>query len=99
MIETMRFPFECGICETPIRKIELGKLVKTDEYHEVDVKLNTLSFMTVGVCSKHKNPKKEDFIKMEHKAKLGWQEEVERGIGNKEWLHETGMNLKIVGVK
>lgn len=99
MIDTMKYPFECVLCDTKVREIRNGRMVKNDEYNEVEFKLNTLSKMTTAVCSKHKNPKKSDFPKAEKKVKLGWQEEVDRGVGSREWVHNTGLKLKITGVE
>lgn len=99
MMETMKYAFECAVCETKIRVIEDGRLIKTEDYNEIELKLNTLSFITVGVCSKHTKPKKDELVQIEKKVKLGWQEEIERGIGNPEWVKNTGMHLKIVGIK
>lgn len=92
----LKTKLECSICPAKIWDGE-KKLKKTAEYNEIDVKLDNGSKMTIGVCSEHIKPKKAELKKMEEKNRLGWQEEVDLGIGNEAWVKE-GLKLQIVGI-
>lgn len=98
MIELMKIKRECAVCPTKIWEVTGEKLRKTPEYNEVDVRLDNLSKMTVGVCSKHLKPKKSDLDIMTEKSHQGWLEEVAFGIGNEDWVKNTGLKLKVTGV-
>lgn len=95
----MKLKAECAACPVKIWEIVDSKFKKTKEYNEIDVKLNDLSKMTVGVCPKHLKPRKLDLQIMTEKIHQGWLEEIAFDIGNKEWVKNTGLNLEIVGVQ
>lgn len=91
---------ECGVCSTAIFDYDstTGKLKKSSEYNEVDVKMSDKSVMTLGVCSKHTELAETDYSLITKKVHDGWREEVAYGIGNKAWVEKTGLNLTVVGV-
>ena len=94
----VRIKLECSVCTTPIwQKADIG-YEKSPEYNELVVKLNDLSKMKIGVCSKHTEPNKKDLTKMNQKILEGWIEEVALGIGNKEWVDSIGSKIKIMEV-
>lgn len=95
----MKLKTECSVCQTKIWEHNGIKLTKTPEYNELDVRLNDLSKMTVGVCSKHLKPKKLELDMMTEKTHQGWLEEVHLGIGDEDWVKNTGLKLKIVGIQ
>ena len=96
---TLKTKLECSVCDTRIWEPGVTGYKKSAEYNEVIVKLNDLSKMTIGVCSKHKEPTKSDLDKMTLKTLDGWLEEVANGIGNQEWVTNIGSKIKIVGVQ
>lgn len=98
-IGQLKYPFECSVCDTKIRRTTGTGVERTGEYNEIDVVLNNLSTMTVGVCSKHRKPKRLELVMIAEKAKKGWMEEVAFGIGNEAWVRRVGMGLEVVGVK
>lgn len=98
MVGQMKYIKECGLCDTKIHEVVNGKLRRTGEYHEVDVTLSDLSKMTVGVCSVHTEPAREQLPLISNKVKQGWMEEVSFGIGNEEWVQSVGLKLEITGV-
>lgn len=98
MIDLMKIKTECSICPTKIWEYNGAKLKKTSEYNEAIVKLNNLSNMKIGVCSKHLKPKKAELDMITEKNMQGWLEEVALGIGNKQWLMDIGSKLKVVEV-
>lgn len=95
----VKIKLECSVCDTPIWEKDVQGYKKSSEYNEIVVKLNDLSNMKIGVCSKHINPNKKDLKKMTQKTLDGWLEEVALGMGNKEWVNNIGSKLIIVGVK
>lgn len=95
----LKYKFECGICDTRIWDYQNGKIKKTPEYREIDVRLSDLTNMTVGVCSRCIKPKKHDLLSMTEKMRRGWVEEVAFGFGNAEWVKNKGLSLEIVGLK
>lgn len=94
----LRVKTECVSCPTPIWRLKRGKYEKTPEYSEVSVVLNDGSEMTVGVCSIHTDPDKSALGLMAIKLRRGWQEEVDIGAGNAEWLANAGSRLTVTGV-
>lgn len=98
MITEMKIKKECAVCPTKIWTVVGMKLKKSEEYNEVDVRLNNDSKMTVGVCSKHTKPKRLELEMITEKNMQGWLEEVAFGIGNEAWVKDQGINLKVVGV-
>lgn len=98
-MNNMKYPFECSLCETKIREFVNGKIRKTEEYNEIDLKINDGSNMTTAVCSKHTKPRTLDFPKIMRKIQAGWQEEVDHGLGNKEWVETIGSKIIITGLK
>ena len=98
MISEMKTKKECGVCQTRIWEVRGEKLRKTSEYGEIDVLLSNDSKMTVGVCSKHHEPKDLELAIITEKTHQGWLEEVAFGIGNKKWVKEVGVNLTAVGI-
>lgn len=89
---------QCGICETAIWAQDGLRRKKTDEYHEVEVVLSTGSKMRVGVCSKHVKPSVKQLPRITTKLYQGWQEEVDMGIGNADWVANMGNRLAVAGV-
>lgn len=89
---------ECSVCSTAIWRFDGRRLKKTEEYNEVDVRLNNESIMTVGVCSGHTEPTEAELDTITQKAHQGWLEEVERGVGEKSWVKDVGLNLRVVGL-
>jgi len=98
MTENFRIKTECAVCPTKIWRLEGTRLKKTEEYHEIKVRLNDLSNMTVGVCSKHIKLDKTGLTLMTEKIHQGWLEEVALGIGNEGWVRNKGTSLEVVGV-
>lgn len=99
LMDTMKIKQECSVCSIKIWEHNGVKLKKTAQYNEIDVRLNDLSKMTIGVCSKHLKPRKLELDMMTEKAHQGWLEEVALGIGNEEWVRDKGLKLEIVGVQ
>lgn len=99
MVGMMKYPKECALCETPVHNVVDGRLRRNGEYHEVVLTLSDLSKMKVAVCSIHTEPTKDQLPMVAQKVKQGWMEEVAFGIGNKDWLENTGLKLEIVGVE
>jgi len=98
MIQKMKIKLECAVCDIPIKERVGDKLEKTRQYNEAQVELSDGSYMTVGVCFKHKKPTKAQLEKITTKTHLGWMEEVELGIGNLDWVNNRGFKLKVVGL-
>lgn len=98
MVDMMKIKTECAVCPTKIWKFNGVKLKKTPEYNELDVKLNDLSNMTVGVCSQHLSPKKLELTTMTEKIHQGWLEEVALGVGEEQWVKEKGLKLEVVSL-
>jgi hypothetical protein len=94
----VKVKLECSACDTPIWQPGKVGYEHSSEYNEVTVKLNDLSKMKIGVCSKHTKPNKKDLTKMTSKTIEGWLEEIALGVGNKEWVTSVGTKLIIVGV-
>lgn len=97
-MENFKTKTECAVCPTKIWHYDGVRLKKTEEYNEIEVKLNILSKMTVGVCSKHLTPQKKDLKTMTNKIHQGWLEELALGIGNEQWVRDEGLKLQVVGV-
>lgn len=98
MIELLKYPYECTVCDTKIRHYSRGKIKKLPEYNEIEVQLNDLSKMKVGVCPAHTKPKKLELQIIMEKTRHGWAEEVAFGIGNAEWVSNRAPKLEITGV-
>src|SRR3990167_7167012 len=99
MIESLEIKIQCAVCPTRIWEVSGMRLKKTPEYHEIDVRLNNSSKMTVGVCSQHLKPKKLELAMMTEKIHQGWLEELAFGLGNEEWVRTEGTILKVTGVQ
>jgi len=56
MVEQMRLKQECAVCPVKVHQVVNGKLRRTDEYKEIDLKMSDLSVMRVAVCSQHTDP-------------------------------------------
>ena len=95
----MKTKQECSVCSVKIWEYNGVKLKKTDEYNEIDVALDNLSKMTIGVCSRHLKPSKLELQMITEKTHQGWLEEVALGVGDEEWVKNTGLNLKVVGTQ
>lgn len=99
----MEKKLECGVCDTrlydEVEREGRKSYKKNAEYHEVDVTLSDLTGMTVGVCSEHLHPTKFELLEMTDRMHDGWREEVLLGVGNPEWVTNTGLSLQVVGVK
>lgn len=98
MLTHMKTKQQCGICETAVWDVVGDKLKKNNEYNEIHVSLDNLSKMKVAVCSKHMSPDKTALKLMTEKMHRGWQEEVDFGLGNKDWVSHVGSKLTVVGV-
>lgn len=94
----MKYKMSCGVCDTRIWRLVDEKMRKTDEYHEVDVKLDNGSKMTVGVCSRHTKLDGLGLRLMTERLHDGWKEELAFGLGNEEWVREVGDKLIVSGV-
>jgi hypothetical protein len=98
MIGQMKYKRECAVCPTEVHKVVNGKLRKSDEYHEVNLKLSDLYVMKVAVCSQHTEPTKDQLAVISNKVKQGWMEEVAFGIGNEDWVKNVGLKIEVTGV-
>lgn len=97
-MEHMKIKTQCAICPINIWEYTGVKMKKTSEYNEIEVRLNDLSKMKVGVCSKHLKPKKMELDMMTEKNMQGWLEELALGIGDKDWVQNVGSKLKAVSL-
>lgn len=98
MINDMKIKKECAVCQRAIWEVVGTRLKKTSEYNEVNVRMNNLTTMTVGVCSEHTKPGKLELAMITEKAHQGWLEEVAFGVGEEQWVKEVGLQLEAVGV-
>lgn len=89
---------ECMACPTKIWQNINGKYKKNDEYHEVDMRLDNNTVMTIGVCAKHQQIDLSDLPHINQKLQQGWLEEVALGIADEAWVKDKANNLTVIGV-
>lgn len=99
-MEQLRYKHECSVCDKRIYSYDpaKGKVTRNLFYRETDVVLNDGSIMRTAVCTHHEQPTKEELLTMTIKTHLGWEEELDLGIGDEEWIRTKGLSLSVVGV-